>query len=570
MDVLDDFDLRIRAKFADVCLERSQMHDYQHIGYEFLLANPFSGLFIDMGLGKTVTSATVICDLLANFDNDDKVLIIGPLRVATATWPDEFKRWRHLAAFNVQVINVEDDDPRLREARLTAVRASRVDNSDRCMFKSEIEKEAAEAGRRAEAEMRQTIRKAQATSSASIHIISRDWIEWLVGFYATPTGGSRWPYRTVIVDESSGFKDYTSNRFMALASIRNTPGLITRLHILTATPAAETYEHLFAQIFLLDRGERFGIHITKFRKRYFTQNRWSLKWEIREGAEEEITAKIADICLVMKAKDYLDMEDPIVVRREVELRPAERELYDTMATDMIVKMPDGVKVEAKTAAALSQKLGQMASGVLYDSQLLPGQDENDPDAKIKINKVYKIHDHKIDMLKQIVEESQGQPIMVGYCHRASLDRLKRHFPKAVVMDKAGKCRTKWNKGQIPMLLMHPASGGHGLNLQDGGHIIVYFDIPWSLELYLQFIGRLARQGQKHQVTVFLIVCKGTMDERVVQALGAKNDAQDLLFKLLQRMRRKFAKMAKAAAAEAIAKALASSKEETTLFDISNL
>jgi hypothetical protein len=564
MDVLDDFDLRIKAKFADVCLERSQMHDYQHVGYEFLLANPFSGLFIDMGLGKTVTSATVICDLLAHFDNDDKVLIIGPLRVATATWPDEFRRWRHLAPFNFSVIHVDDDDPRIGAARLAAVRASRAENTGRAMFKSDIEKEAAKAGQRAEADMRNTIRAEQARSRASIHIISRDWVEWLVGFYATPKRGSNWPYRTVIVDESSGFKDYDSKRFMALASIRNTPGLITRLHILTATPAAETYESLFAQIFLLDRGERFGIYITKFRNRYFTQNRWSLKWEIREGAEEEITAKIADICLVMKAKDYLDMEEPIYVRRDVELRPAERLLYDTMATDMIVKLDDGTKVEAKTAAALSQKLGQIASGVLYDSQILPGEDPDDPDAQIKINKVYHIHYHKIDMLKQIVEESQGQPIMVGYSHRASLDRLQKHFPKAVKMDKAGKVRVKWNQGKIPMLLMHPASGGHGLNLQDGGHIVVYFDIPWSLELYQQFIGRLARQGQKYQVTVFLIVCKGTMDERQVEALASKNDAQDLLFKLLQRMRRKFAKMAKAAAAEAIAKALTSSKGEVDL------
>lgn len=570
MDVLDDFDLRIKAKFADVCLERSQMHDYQHVGYEFLLANPYSGLFIDMGLGKTVTSATVICDLLANFDSDDKVLIIGPLRVATATWPDEFRRWRHLAPFNVSVVHVDDDDPRLGEARLRAIRASRADNQDRCMFKSEIEKEAAECGRRAEAEMRETIRRAQASSSASIHIVSRDWLEWLIEYYAKPGGGSHWPYRTVIVDESSGFKDYTSNRFKALASIRNTPGLITRLHILTATPAAETYEHLFAQIFLLDRGDRFGIHITKFRKKYFTENRWTRKWEIREGAEEEITAKIADICMVMKAKDYLDMEDPIFVRREVELRPLERELYDNMATDMIVNLPDGSRVEAKTAAALSQKLLQMSSGVLYDSQLLPGEDPDDPDAKIKINKVHRIHDHKIDMLKQIVEESQGQPIMVGYSHRASLDRLMRHFPKAVKMDKTGKCIPKWKKGQIPMLLMHPASGGHGLNLQEGGHIVVYFDIPWSLELYLQFIGRLARQGQTKQVTVFLIICKGTLDEQVVRALAAKNDAQDLLFKLLNKMRRKFAKMAKVAAAEAIAKALASSKaqeEEGDLLDL---
>lgn len=561
MDVLDAFDLRIKAKFADVCLTRSQMHDYQHEGFQFLMANPFSGLIVDMGLGKTVMAGTMITDLLSEFANDDKVLIIGPLRVATSTWPDEFRRWQHMAAFNISVIHVEDDDPRIAEARRNAVRASRADNDGRMMFKSEIEKEARDAGQRAEAAMRCHIRETAALSTASVHIVSRDWIEWLVSFWAKPKGGSNWPYRTVIIDESSGFKDYSSNRFKALASIRNTPGLITRLHILTATPAAEGVEGLFAQIFLLDGGKRFGIHITKFRKLYLDENKYTRKWTAKPGAEEQIMALCADILKVMKKEQYLPSTPPQFITRFVDMKPAERELYDTMAAKMIVQLPDGHKVEAKTAAALSAKLLQMASGVLYDTQLISGTDESDPDAVLKILKVHKIHDHKIDALKQIIEEAQGKPVLVGYHHRSTLDRLLKAFPLSKQMDKSNKIRGPWNKGKVPMLLMHPASGGHGLNLQEGGSIVIYFDIPWSLELYIQFIGRLDRQGQKERVTVYLLVCRGTLDEAVVAALAAKNDAQNLLFKLLQKFRRRFARMAKLQAADAIAKALQTSKTE---------
>jgi hypothetical protein len=503
------FDERIAAKFAHVELEREQMHDYQaNIAVPFLKENPFSALFIDLGLGKTICSLTVISDLLADLNVKGKVLVVGPLRVMTDTWPSEIVKWRHTAAFNFTLIRVDDDDERLREARRAG-------------------------GSKAETAERHRIMEELAMSRATIHFINREWLVWLVNLH-----GPRWPYRIVFIDESSSFKDYSTSRFKALAKVRRTPGLITRLHLLTATPAAETYEHLFAQIYLLDLGHRLGKNITHYRENYFTYNRWSMKWKLREGCEEQILDKIKDICLVMKKKDYLNLPEPMIVPRVVRLSAKQRALYDEMRTEFVVTLPGGAEIEAETAASLSSKLLQMASGVLYETYEELDWDTED---MRKVRKVHHLHDHKIEALREIVEGLDGNPVLVGYWFKSSLDRLVKAFPKATVMDKAGKCIKAWNAGKIPVLLMHPQSGGHGLNLQSGGHNMVFFDIPWSLELFLQFVGRLDRQGQTNSVLVQLLVAEGTLDEEVFAALRSKEDAQERLFLILKRMIRKFRK-----------------------------
>lgn len=344
----------------------------------------------------------------------------------------------------------------------------------------------------------------------------------------------------VLVHNCSSFKDIQTNRFKALKKVRDQKfksgkPLVRRMHLLTATPAAETAEHLFAQVYLMDGGQRFGSHITKFRERYFTQNRYTMKWTIREGAAEEILAKCADICLVMKKRDYLTSEEPLYINRFIHMSEAEMALYRTMAEKHIVELDGGVRVEAETAAAVSQKLLQMASGVLYDTKLEPGQTEDDD--HVKVTKIHHIHEHKLEALKELVEEAQGKPILVAYWHRSSLDRLMKTFPQAVKMDKLGKCIKPWNAGKIPMLLMHPQGGAHGLNLQKGpGHIVCFYDIPHSLELYQQFIARLDRQGQANLVLVYHLIAKGTLDEAVVQALQAKDDAQEMLFALIMLIR----------------------------------
>lgn len=536
-EVIDKLTARIKAAFAEADLGREHMHDYQTLlALPFLRENPFSALFISMGMGKTVTCSTLIADLLSEFTLKDreKVLVIGPLRVMTDTWPTEFAKWRHLAAFNYTLIREDDDDPRIKEAQLR----DRANAAERAWMRDVYECSGLEEseilqrlGPTEENKVRIKIREELARSSPSIHFINREQLEWLCNFYK-----GRWPYRIVIVDESSAFKDHSTHRFKALQKIRNTPGLITRLHLLTATPAAETYEHLWSQMYLLDLGKALGKNITHYRQRYFVEDRYTHKRKLRPDAEGEILDKIKHLCLVMKAEDYLDVEKPNIVPHYVNLGPEAMSIYETMSEEMVVTLPSGDVVEAETAAALSAKLQQIASGVLYETFMLGDWETEDMK---KVRRIHRIHDHKIDALTEIIEGLQGETVMVIYHFKSSLDRLKKQFPKAVVMDAEGKCVKDWNKGKIPILLVHPQSAGHGLNLQGGGHNMVFFDIPWSLENYLQVIGRLVRQGQKFPVLVKVLIAKGTLDEAVFKALQLKEDAQEMLFRMLKKLIRKF-------------------------------
>lgn len=521
-------DERIAELFSKVEHRRADMHGYQIKAQEFLRSNPFSGLFIDMGMGKTVTTGSVCVDLLDEWQFEGKMLIIAPLKVATDTWPTEFEVWEHLAHHKPVLIREQDDDPRIIEARATARAKSRADAVDLGCDSAQTSRMVEKSAQMAEMAMRRKIRRELALGPGSIHIINRENVEWLVELY-----GSKWPYRTVIIDESSSFKDHKTNRFKALAWVRRHPkNLITRLHILTATPAAESYENLFAQIYLLDLGQRLGKNITRYRERYFTFNPWARKYKIRDGADKEITALISDITLVMRAEDYLSVKKPTIVPRRIRLDDAQVEMYERLERDFVVDLPDGRTLEAETAAALSQKLLQLASGVLYETYR--EEDADTGDLK-KVKRVHHIHDHKIEALRQIVEELDGKSVLVAYHFQSSLHRLQKAFPKAVLMDREGKCIKAWNKGSIPMLFVHPQSAGHGLNLQRGGHNIVFFDIPWSFENFFQTVGRLARQGQKFQVLVQMLVASGTLDEAVYSALTAKGDQQEQFFRLLKEM-----------------------------------
>lgn len=535
------FDALIQAKFADVELRREQMHLYQaDLALPFLKANPFSGLFISMGMGKTIIGATLIHDLILE-GHHGKILVVGPKRVITDTWPTEFRLWHHTAAFTPLVLREDEDDPRIAAARKIdhANRLERQWDRETLEALDLDEKEIrAELGGLHESRVRLAIRSELATSSKTVHFINREQLVWLINFF-----GPKWPYRTVIIDESSSFKDHTTKRFNALKKVRNTPGLIARLHIFTATPATETLEHLYPQIWLLDRGERLGKSLTLYRNDYFIHDRYKHKFTLRNQAcEREILDKIKDIVLVLDAKDYLKLDEPKIVARPVHLSQSTMALYEELKRESVVALPDGTEIEAETAAALASKLLQLASGVLYETKDILDYDTDDMK---KVRHVHKIHDVKIEALREIVEGLQGSPVLVAYHFKSSLDRLKRAFPKAVVMDDAGKCISDWNKGKIPMLLIHPQSGGHGLNLQKGpGHNIVFFDLVWSLELWLQLIGRLARQGQKNPVLVQVLTAVGTYDELVFKTLRDKQDAQDRLFDTLKRLIRKFRKQSK--------------------------
>jgi hypothetical protein len=525
---------QLQARFANAELTRDDLHDYQDgpdpnaSTVAFLKANPFSALFVDLGFGKTVSVLTLIADLLDGMEFE-RCLVVGPLRVVNTTWPDEIPKWRHTAHLTYAHIRDEELQEAVRRAgqvarapivaiakeeairrgleplELNPISTREVVNEFVKVHRIEIDK----ARRRT---ARKEIREASLRTPATIHLINREQVEFLVAAW-----GKDWPYDVVIIDESSSLKDHKTKRFKALRRVRP---LIKRLHQLTATPAAEGYMGLFAQVYLLDGGERLGTSITAYRDRYFVRGYDGYSWKLRPGAEEEIAAKIADICLTLK-KDEKD-NPPISNIRSVKLSREELALYKALERDYVMELPDGTEIEAETAASLSSKLLQMASGCVYDDK----------------KQTHFIHNHKIDELQQIVEEACGEPLLVAYWYKSSLARLREAFPKAVVMDPAGKAVAPWNKRKIDMMLIHPQGAGHGLNLQHGGHHLVFFDIPWSLELYLQTVGRLDRQGQKNRVVLHHLVADETVEKNVVKALREKRNAQDELFRLLKRLRGK--------------------------------
>jgi len=472
-------------KHRNVTLTQEQMHDYQIMGVNFILDNPFCALFIDLGLGKTIISLTALREITMLDPDIKKVLVVAPLKVANRTWPDEIQNWEHTCTLSYSVITGDED-----------------------------------------------ARKRAMHSSAELHIINRENVEWLAQQWR-----SKWPYQMVIIDESSSFKDHTTKRFKALKNVRP---YIKRLVELTATPAAESYVHLFAQIYLLDAGERFGRFITHYKEKYFVESKYTRKLDLRPGAKEAITRKIHDICLVMKASDYLDMEEPVHIEVPVVLSAKEMARYRSMEEDYIIELVDDLDgetiIEAETAAVLAGKLLQMASGFIYDSRKELGEGD-----KVRVTRTdYHLHDHKMDALDALVEnlQEQGENIMIVYHFKPSLARLQKRYPKGVVMDKEGNAVTPWNKGKIPILFVHAQSAGHGLNWQKGGRAMIFYDIPWSLELYLQIIGRLNRQGQKRQVLLYHLVAKGTIDQKVVLRLKEKRDTQEWLLRRITYLRRK--------------------------------
>lgn len=514
---------------------RDDMHDYQdNIAVPFLKNNPFSALFIDLGMGKTVISLTLIVDLIveSNFDTGP-TLIIGPTKVVNRTWPDEIAEWRHLRALNFNFVRNDEVISAMDRASKAAGSAFEMSNpKPDGGFRTATERHFALKNWQAEKRLhtddarikaaRVKVREQFHSKDYYLHLVSKDHVEWLVEIW-----GKHWPYKTVIIDESTGFKDHKTGRFKALKRVRP---LITRLHQLTATPMAEGYQYLFAQMYLLDRGQRLGLSHTDFMSRFFHVNQYSRQVTLRQGADDEITSLISDVCLIMRAKDYLGQKEPVTLIDKVRLTDVEMDLYRKMEREHVISIGDE-EVEAETAAALSQKLLQMASGVVYNTKLV----EDIGGIVVRDRKVIHIHDHKLEKLHEICEEAVGENILVAYWHDSSLPRLQKYFPKSVVMDKAGSRVKDWNAGKIPMLLMHPMSGGHGLNLQKGGRRIVFFDIPWSLELYQQFVGRLHRQGQKDTVFVHHLVASGTIDELVSEASKEKKNVQEMFFEKLKRL-----------------------------------
>lgn len=437
-------------------------HNYQQFATDFILNQSICCLLLDMGLGKTVITLTALWQLALDSFDVSRVLVIAPKRVAEDTWPKELAKWEHLTGLTSSLV----------------------------------------LGSAAE-------RKAALQKKAFLYIINRENVAWLVKNHY-------WDFDMVVIDELSSFKSNKAERFKAMKKVRP---MVTRIVGLTGTPAPNTLLDLWPQMYLMDMGQRLGRFIGGFRDRFFLPDKRNREiiysYKPREGAEDAIYALISDICISMKAADYLDMPERIDNRIEVSMSPKERKLYDDFQKDMVLSIGDE-ELDAANAASLSNKLLQMANGAVY------GKDK----------KVIPIHDRKLDALEDLVEAANGKPLLVAYWYKHDLQRIKARFKNARCIDTA-KDIDDWNAGKIPLALIHPASAGHGLNLQDGGCTIIWFGLTWSLELYQQLNARLWRQGQKHTVVIHHIVAKGTHDEDVMRALENKDTRQSALIEAVR-------------------------------------
>lgn len=437
-------------------LNRSLMHHYQQFCVDFIKDHPASGIFLDCGLGKSIIALTVLWDLALDSFDVGKILVIAPKRVAEDTWPKELKKWEHLTGLTYSLVL---GSKKQREEALQ--------------------------------------------KKAAIYIINRENVAWLVENY-------KWDFDTLVIDELSSFKSNKAQRFKALKKVRPK---VQRVIGLTGTPAPNSLLDLWPQMYLLDMGERLGRFIGGYRDRFFKPDKRNKEiiysYKPRDGAEESIYQLINDICISMKAVDFLDMPDKISNRIEVSMDKKEKELYEEFKREMIITLK-GDEIDAINAAGLSNKLLQMANGAVYG--------EN--------KKVVSIHDKKLDALEDLIEAANGKPLLVAYWYKHDLERISKRFDVRIIQ--TTEDIDDWNAGEIPVALIHPASAGHGLNLQDGGSTIIWFGLTWSLELYQQLNARLWRQGQKNTVVIQHIVTIGTHDEDVMRALESKDMRQSAL------------------------------------------
>lgn len=445
-------------------IQEINLHGYQEYACQRIIDTPKSALFMEMGLGKTLTTLTAI-DRLRASGEVRKVLVIAPLRVAEDTWAREVGKW----GFHLSVSKVLGTEAKRREALKT---------------------------------------------QADIYVINRENVPWIVEYYLLQKVG--WPFDMVVIDELSSFKSPSSKRFKALKKIRP---LIKRVVGLTGTPTPNSLLDLWAQIYLLDGGDRLGSSMTRYQDEYFVPGRKNghivYEWRLKAGAQNKIQNKISDIVVSMRAKDFLTLPKRITIETPVPLPDKAKKLYNDLEQDLLIPF-DGADVTAETAAVLANKLHQMANGRIYDE-----------------NKAARVvHDAKLDSLEDIVEASLGKPILVFYWYKHDLEAILERFPNAQTLDKPEQIE-RWNNKQIPLLLAHPASVGHGLNLQEGGRHIVWYSLTWSLELYEQANARLDRQGQVERPIIQHLISEGTIDEDIMKALRRKAVGQNALMEAVR-------------------------------------
>lgn len=452
-------------------------YEYQAKATRFVLDHPECGLFLDMGLGKSVITLTAIQELIDECEIT-RALVVAPKKVAETTWTAEAAKWDHL-----------------RDMKVAKVMGS------------EKQRRLALAGK------------------ADVYVIGRDNFVWLAGLY-----GGRLPFDVLVIDELTSFKNSKSQRFKAMRIAR--PG-VSRVIGLTGTPAPNGLIDLWGQMYCIDMGQRLGKSLTRYRENHFETHRWNnivVRCDLKKGHEEIIRDSIADICLSMQAKDYLQLPDLMTHTVPVELSPSVMAAYNRFERDKVLEFRqehegEPANVLANSAAGLMNKLAQFANGAVYDG------DRN----------TREIHGEKVDKLAEIVEAANGNSVLVFYQFKHDIPRIKRKLKNCRVEVYEGeKQLLDWNAGKIDVLLAHPASTAYGLNMQQGGHYIVWFGTGWDLELFQQANARLHRQGQRHPVTVYKLIAAHTVEERASASLEDKKMRQQSLLDSLDYLIRKHA------------------------------
>ena len=441
------------------------LHNYQVVAKDFIIGHPYAAVILDMGMGKTATTLSAVYELMFDRFEVTKVLVIAPLRVANTVWSNEIEQW----------------------AELRHLRYSKIVGTPKQ-------------------------RNVALQKDADIYIINRENLPWLV-----EKCSPYFKWDMVVIDELSSFKSWQSKRFKAFMAMRP---YMKRIVGLTGTPSSNGLMDLFAEFKVIDGGERLGRFIGEFRSRYFEEGRrnGNIVYEYipMDYAECQIQDKISDITISMKALDYLDMPELISTKKQVRMSEKEKEKYSQFKKEYVLSELDGLEVTAANAASLTNKLVQLSNGAVYSDD----------------HTVVPLHEQKLDALEDILESANGEPVLVAYWFKHDLARIIGRLEKLKVKSRVLKTEEdirEWNKGNVPVGLLHPAGAGHGLNLQKGGHHLVWFGLTWSLELYQQTNARLWRQGQEAETVVIQhIVTEGTIDEEILKALENKDAQQQRL------------------------------------------
>ena len=449
---------------------------YQDMIIDHILATKRCAVWSGMGTGKTVATLTAL--EIIQMVEDGPALVVAPLRVALGTWPDEVLKWEHLKGVNVSAIVGTEKE------RISAIKAP-----------------------------------------AQVYTTNYEQLVWLVAYH-----GDKWPYATVVLDESTKVKSFRlrqgGKRAQALGSIAHTR--IKRLIELTGTPASNGLKDLWGQAWFVDAGTRLGRTFSAFSQRWFTPDRSGFGMVPMKTAQSEIQDKLRDVCLTIEAKDWFDLRVPIVTNIEVTLPVKARKHYKEMEKEMFTSLDTGHEVEAFNAAAKTQKCLQIANGAMYVGEGAIEWTE--------------LHKAKLEALDSIIEEASGMPVLVAYHFKSDLARLLKAFPQGRQLDKNPQTIRDWNAGKIPVLFAHPASAGHGLNLQDGGNIIVFFGLNWNLEEHMQIIERIGptrqmQAGYDRPVFIYRIIARATVDELVLERLETKREVQEILLAAMKRRKK---------------------------------